>query len=69
VEVTSLIPNKIDFQPKVTKGDGEGHFIFTKEKNPPGKLLYSEHLCPQFKGTHICKRNFTKAPNTLNPTQ
>jgi hypothetical protein len=30
-----LISSKIDFQPKVIKRDGEGHFIFIKGKNPP----------------------------------
>jgi len=30
--VSILISNKIDFQPKVNKCDGEGHFIFIKGK-------------------------------------
>ena len=35
--VAILISNKIDFQPKVTKKDKEGHFIFIK-----GKILQEE---------------------------
>jgi len=31
-EVAILILNKIDFQPKVTKKDKEGHFIFIAGK-------------------------------------
>ena len=30
--VTTLISNKIDFQPKFVKNDKEGHFIFIKGK-------------------------------------
>jgi hypothetical protein len=30
--VTILIANKIDFQPKVIKRDGEGHFMLIKGK-------------------------------------
>ena len=29
-----LLSNKIDFQPKLIKGEGERHFILIKEKNP-----------------------------------
>jgi hypothetical protein len=39
VGVTSLIHNKIEIQPKVTKEHGEGHFIFTK-----GKKIYQEKV-------------------------
>jgi hypothetical protein len=31
--VAMLISNKIDFQPKATRKDKEGHFILIKEKN------------------------------------
>jgi exonuclease III len=30
--IAILIPNKIDFQPKVIKHDEEGHFVFIKRK-------------------------------------
>ena len=33
-------------------------------KNPPRQTFNSEHLCPKCKGTHIYKRNFTKAQST-----
>ena len=32
--VAILIPTKKDYQAKLFKGDGEGHFIFIKVKNP-----------------------------------
>ena len=60
--ITTLISNKINFQPKVIKYD-QGHFIFIEE-NPPRWILNSEIICPKWKGTHIYKRNFTKAQST-----
>jgi hypothetical protein len=57
--VAILISIKIDFNPKVTKHDKEGHYIFIKgiiqqEK----KSLDSEHLCPKCKSTQIQKKKF-----------
>jgi hypothetical protein len=49
--IAILIYNKIEFQAKVIKRDGEGHFIFIKGKNLPRRILSSEHLCPKCKGT------------------
>lgn len=34
--VALLISNTIDFQPKLLKRHGEGHFILLKGKIPPG---------------------------------
>ena len=62
--VAILIPNKIDIQPKVTKQDKKGHFMFIKEKHSPGEIINSEHLCSKCNDTHIHKRNFTEAQNT-----
>jgi hypothetical protein len=36
--VAIVIPNKIDFQPKVNKKDKEGHFILVKRK------IYQEEI-------------------------
>jgi hypothetical protein len=65
--VAILIPNKIDFQPKVIKHDEEGYFIFIMGKNPPSESLNSEHLCSKCKSTQIHKRNFIKTQNTIEP--
>jgi exonuclease III len=62
--VAILISNKINFQPKVIKKDKEGHFILVKKKNLPRWTVNSEYLCSKCKGTHIHKRNFTKAQST-----
>jgi exonuclease III len=62
--VAILISDKIDFQPKVIKKDKEGHFILIKGKNLQRRTLNSEHLCSKCKGTHIHKRNFSKAQST-----
>jgi hypothetical protein len=43
VEVTILIVNKIDFQPKVIKRDEEGYRIHQGE-NPSRGSFNSEHL-------------------------
>ena len=64
VGVAILISNKMDFQPKVIKEDKEGHFILVKGKILPRRTLNCEHLCSKCKGTHIHKRNFTKAQST-----
>ena len=55
--------NKIDFQPKLVKRDGKERFIVIKGKiHQDNNLEYnSGHICPKCKGTHIGKRNFTKA--------
>ena len=34
------------------------------KKNSPKRTLNSEYLCSKCKGTHIHKRNFTKAQST-----
>jgi hypothetical protein len=62
--VAILVSNIINFQPKVIKKEKEGHFILIKGKNIPRRTLNSEHLCSKCKGTHIHKRNFTKAQST-----
>jgi hypothetical protein len=42
--VAILIPNKIDFQPKVIKHDKEGYFIFIKGKIHQGCWEPPSHL-------------------------
>ena len=61
--ISILIPNKINFQPKVIKKDKEGHFILIKGKIYQEELN-SEYLRSKRKGTHIHKRNFAKAQST-----
>jgi hypothetical protein len=47
------------------KRDEEGFFILIKgKKNTPRLSLHCEYLCPKCMGTHVHKRNFTKAQNT-----
>jgi hypothetical protein len=61
-EVAILILDKIDFQPKIIK---KIRTLHTHQRNNlPRKTLNSEHLCSKCKGTHILKRNFTKAKRT-----
>ena len=59
--VAMLISNKIDFKLKSIKRDKEGHFMLVIGKNPSRGNLNSEHLCPEYKGTLICKINTSKA--------
>jgi hypothetical protein len=61
--IAILISNIIDFQTKVIKKDKKGHFILIKGKILQEKLN-SEYLCSKCKGTHIHKRNFSKAQST-----
>ena len=43
--VAILISNKIDFQPKLTKRDWEGHFVLIKGKKTPQRSNFnSEYL-------------------------
>ena len=53
--------NKIDFKLKSIKRDKEGHLILVTGKIPSRGNLNTEYLCPQYKGTLICKRNTSKA--------
>jgi hypothetical protein len=53
VGVAILIPNKIDFQPKVIKKDKEGHFILTKSKIFQEELSILNIYAPKCKGSHI----------------
>jgi hypothetical protein len=60
--VAILISNNTDFQPKIIKRDKGTSY--SKEKNLPRRTVNSEHLRSKCKGTHIHKRNFTKAQST-----
>ena len=62
--VAILISNKIDFQPKVIKKDGESHYIFIKGKNLPRWTLNFEHLCYKCKDIIIHSKKITKDQST-----
>lgn len=59
--VVILISNKIDFQPKVIKKDGKRYFILIKVKCHQNIISIMNNYNSKCKGTHICKRNITKA--------
>jgi hypothetical protein len=61
--VAILISNKIYFQSKVIK-DRKDSSYSSKEISTKMNSLNSELLGSKFKGTHIHKRNFTKAQST-----
>jgi hypothetical protein len=52
-EVSIVISNKIDFQPKVIKKDKEGHFMLIKGKIYQNELSILNILCFKCKGSHI----------------
>jgi hypothetical protein len=58
--VAILISNKIDFQPKLIKRD-ERYFILIKGKIYQDDISILNIYAPKCNGTHICKRNITKA--------
>ena len=65
--VAILISNKIDFQPEVIKKKKKirkDTSYSSKEKNQPRRILNFDHLCSKCKGSHMHKRNFTKAQST-----
>ena len=61
--VAILMSNKIDFQQKLIKKKKkqERTLYMHQGKYPTGEFINSEHLRPKCKGTHICKRDITKA--------
>jgi exonuclease III len=58
--VTILISNKIDFQPKLIKKDGEGHVVLIKERVHHVDITILNIYAPNARGP-IHKRNITKA--------
>jgi exonuclease III len=61
--------NKIDFQPKVIKTDKKGHFVLINGKIYQKEFSVLNIYAPKGKGTHIHKRNVTKAQSTHYLTQ
>ena len=65
--IAILIYNKIEFQPKVTKGYEGEHFIFSKGKNQPRLFLKFEWLCPKCKGTTLVRDILLKLKSHIEP--
>jgi exonuclease III len=56
VGVTILISNKIDFQPKVSEKDKEGHFILIKGKIFQEELSILNIYSPNARAAHSLKK-------------
>jgi exonuclease III len=68
--VAILISNKINFQPKVTKKDKEGHFILIKGKILQEELTILNIYAPNTRATTFIRDTLVKlkahiAPNTI----
>ena len=67
-KISKVTSNKIDFQLKLPKGDGEVDFILTKETSTNSILQFSTTM-PQIQGHQYLERNITKAqiPSSFTP--
>jgi hypothetical protein len=65
--VAILISNKIDFQPKVTKKDKEGHFIFIKGKIFQDELSILTIYAPKAKESICIKETLVKHKAHIAP--
>ena len=63
-----LISDKIDFKPKLIR-DREGHYIFTKGKNPPRGYCDSNQLCTKHQDTQGHKETLLQLKSHTDLTQ
>ena len=66
--VAILISDKIDFQPKVFKWDGEVHFILIKGKIHQEKVSIPYIYVPSARALNICIKFLLKLKYTFNLT-
>jgi exonuclease III len=66
--VAILISNKIDFQPKLSKKDKEGHFILIKGKILQNELSILNIYAPNARPATLIKETLVKLKAHIAPT-